>query len=605
MNPPIGDYALIGDTRTTALVSKSGSIDWLCWPQHDAPALLTRLLDDADGGRLAVAFDDGVAFVGRRYVGASNVVETVFEGPAGRATLVDFMAVRAVEEPDVSGPDVVADGVLGRRLACDRGRVRGRLVAVPTPGYGEGSFEAEVDAASGGTRVRVSTDDGLALILSGSQAIVRTGAAFEIAFDLGPGDVVSLMLSAGDPPSIDDALARTLAYWRGFDARIRYDGDWRDAVVRSTLVLKLLTHSPTGAIVAAPTLGLPEAVPGGRNFDYRYAWVRDASFCVTGFCNVGLAREAADYLRFLRDADGTHGERLRLLYAIDGPMPPVRTLALPGWNGVGPVTIGNAAADQDQYDIEGEFLLALAAYLATFGDPPWAAPGDIVRVVTNVANRALAHRDLPDRGIWELRTASEQLQHTKALIWVALDGAVRIAARRDGFANADVHRWKDGAAALRTEYERECWNAERGAWMRSYGSDVLDAAVLRTVLFGALDPEDPRTASTLAAIDRELVDGDLVYRYRADDGFDGTEATFTACAFWRVGVLALSGRTREARDVFERLLTRGNDVGLYAEQIDAATGEQRGNYPQAFTHMAIINHAVRLDACIAKFGLRP
>jgi GH15 family glucan-1,4-alpha-glucosidase len=235
--------------------------------------------------------------------------------------------------------------------------------------------------------------------------------------------------------------------------------------------------------------------------------------------------------------------------------------------------------------------------------PAWISEG-LVEAISTLAAQALRYRDTPDRGIWELRSEPGHLLHSKALLWVALDRAVKMGQRMGGFAPAQLQEWRHAADALRAEYEREAWNEARGAWMQAYGSEVLDASVLRTVLFDALDVEDPRLGSTLAAVDRELLEGDLVYRYRMDDdGFEGEEATFTACAFWRVGVMALAGRTAPAKALFERLLARANDVGLFAEEIDAATGEQRGNVPQGFTHMCVINHAVRLEGCITQYGL--
>lgn len=338
-------------------------------------------------------------------------------------------------------------------------------------------------------------------------------------------------------------------------------------------------------------------MPGTRNFDYRYVWMRDASFTVTAFVNLGYLREAAEFLRFLRDADGTRGRDLELMYGINGRVPEEEILDhLRGWRGCAPVRIGNAASGQHQYDIYGEFLVALHAFLdAVDYDPPVKVNDHLPEVLGHLTDHVIRCRHAADHGIWELRDETRQILHTKGMLWVALDRAVQIAGVLDVAAPERVEEWRRAAAEIRAEYHEKGWNAHVGAYTQSYGSDDLDAAVLRTVLFGAFDAGSPRVAATLRAVSEGLGDGDLIYRYRNADGFEHPEATFAACAFWRVGCLALAGRTEEAEPLFARLLARGNDLGLFAEEIDAGTGEQRGNVPQGFTHMAIINHAVRLD----------
>lgn len=607
MNAPLSDYAIIGDTHSTALISSEGSIDWLCWPRHDSPALLNRLLDASGGGFASIHLEDAQS-AGREYLDDSNVLRTRFHADQGETSVIDMMALHPPSAPREEGPDGHAQGRVLRIVTCHTGDARGTLRLRLTPDYGLTTMVPTAFPAGGIDLAGA----GLTIAVRGSHAITMEAGTLCMRFHLRAGEQAFLAFTNegnGEPKTVEtlaDALAdleRTRSYWQGWSAGITYEGRYRLAVVRSALILKLLTYAPTGAIVAAATTSLPEAVPGNRNFDYRYSWVRDASFTVTAFCNLGLNREAAEYLRFLRRASG--GYDLKLLYAIDGDMPPERPLPhLPGWRGVAPVRVGNAADGQRQYDIYGEFMVALHTYLDAVGyRPPDSIADGLHELVRALAERASSVRNSEDQGIWELRTPVGHLQHTKAMLWVALDRAVRTAERLGGFEDEELGHWRAAADALRAEYEREAWNEARGAWMQGYGSDVLDAAVLRTVLFDALDPHDPRTARTLDAIERELTDGDLTYRYHMDDGFDGQEATFTACAFWRVGTMAMMGRIGEAQALFDRLLARSNDVGLFAEEIDVATGEQRGNLPQGFTHMCVINHAVRLDDYLSRSGL--
>jgi GH15 family glucan-1,4-alpha-glucosidase len=603
MTKAISDYALIGDTHSSALVASDGRIDWLCWPHHDSPAVLTRLLDEQDGGYCAIELDD-MTPTGRAYRGESTILDTAFAGPGKAVGLTDVMPVHPPSTHADHGPDGDAQGRIVRLLSAIRGRATGRFRLRLTPEFGRHT----VTPASTETGWRLHGGDVTVDVTASHPIALRDGelvAEFDLA-ESGSAWIAFALVDKGRcaaPRSLEqvrEEIAHTERYWKDWSARIRYDGAYRDAVVRSALTLKLLTYSPTGAIIAAPTTSLPEAMPGNRNFDYRYAWVRDANFTVTAFCNLGLVHEAGEYLRFLLHAgDPAH---LRLLHGIDGDVPPEIELPhLPGWSGVGPVRIGNAADGQQQHDIYGEFMVALHAWLDAidYRPPDWIA-GRLKGLIETLADHAVRCRDIADRGIWELRSPPQHLQHSKALLWVALDRAVKIGERLGGFDDGRLIRWRGIADDLRSEYERATWDEKRGAYMQAYGSDVLDAAVLRTVLFGALDAGDPRMTSTLAAVERELGVGDLVYRYRmSDDGLEGSEGTFTACAFWRVGVMALAGRTGAARETLERLLARANDVGLFAEEIHAESGAQRGNFPQGFTHMAIINNAIRLEHAIA------
>lgn len=599
MSLPISDYAIIGDTHTTALVSREGSIDWLCWPRHDSPALFLRLLDDDKGGACSIVFD-GETTTTRRYLPDTNIIETTFTQPGGRAVLTDFMPVYPPSTMPDDGPDGDTESRLIRLLTCIEGHVSGRFIVRPTFDYARTDCTPYADAngsvlfEAGDNRVRVTS----------SQPVMVEDVTASVPFELAAGERMHLVLTQGqdgevppvqEPDGAVSRLEQTTRYWRDWIGTCSYRGKHEAAVRRSALLLKLMTYAPTGAIIAAPTLGLPEAVPGNRNFDYRYAWLRDASFTITAFANLGYRREAEEYLRFLCKVDDSHGRELRLMYGVTAPVPEEQELShLSGWRGVGPVKIGNAAAGQTQHDVYGELLLAVEDYCEVAGDDmPSELAETLPLLVRNLAERAVAARHEPDQGIWEPRGPAQHFVHTKALIWVALDRAVRLGTRM-GIDAELVAAWQWAAGEVRAEYLEHGWNEARGSYVQAYDSEALDASALRIALFDALPVDDGRLARTLDVIQAELGAGDLIYRYRTDDGMEGKEGTFTACAFWFASCLAVIGQVDEAHARMERLLKRSNDMGLFAEEIDAATGEQRGNFPQGFTHMAVINHSVRL-----------
>lgn len=601
---PLSDYALIGDTHSTALIDRSGSIDWLCWPHHDSPAIFLRLLDARKGGACRIEFD-GLTSVSRRYLPQTNILETSFVTRTGRATLIDLMPVNPPETLPEEGPDGDGESRLIRLLECVDGTVSGHFILRPTFDYAREACRPHL----AGTGCVIFESDALRLRATATHALRIEGDLARSDWTLPAGERSCLVLTHGPDdtaPAFDgvrDAvirLDRTRRYWEQWSHTCSYHGPYREQVVRSALCLKLLTYAPTGAIIAAPTTALPEAVPGNRNYDYRFAWLRDSSFTVTAFTALGYVREAAEYLRFLRNAEPERGRGLKLMYGIDGPASEERTLDhLEGWRGTGPVRIGNAAEGQIQIDIYGELLKALHGFLDLVDfDPPQKVHDNLPEVIRNLAEQVIQRRNDPDHGIWELRGEPKQILHSKGMNWVALQCAVAIGRRTGLVSGASIERWEEYAREIAEDYRKHGWNQQRGAYTMFYGSDVLDSALLRLVLYGAFDAKDPRIVASLERIEAELGEDDLLYRYHMEDGLEGDEATFSACAFWRAGVLAMMGRTGEAIALFERLLTRGNDLGLFAEEIDAATGEQRGNFPQGFTHMALINIAVQIQTGI-------
>ena len=635
----IADYGLIGDTRSAALVSRAGAIDWLCWPRFDSPAIFLALLDTKRGGACtleAMAEDLALRPDGRRYLPGTNILETTLATSAGgRLMVTDFMPVHARPRSEVRRGEESssgADGRLVRRFVCTEGEVAVRAVVRPAFNYGRDSTLLTREGGEHTAVFRASGATAQAMVAQGSEPLVLDAHLGEavLTLHLHAGESGFLALTEGvpsripaldSPQAVEDALGETLAFWEGWSARCTYHGLYREAVLRSLLVLKALTYVPSGGIVAAPTLGLPESVGGVRNYDYRYSWLRDASFTVRGFLTGGYIAEANAYLRFLtRNAGGNLGQdgKIRIFYGITEPDESPATNGeepldyLTGFGGSRPVNVGNAANGQTQHDIYGEALNALDAYVETTGDLPQVVDDDeenhrsLTELVRGLAKAIIVSWREPDSGIWEMRGQEQHFFHSKALCWVGLDRAVKLA-KRLGL-EAEAAAWARERDAVRADYLEKGWNAERGAFTQAYDSQELDAAVLRTVLFGAVEATDPRMQTTLRVLTRELgagPHGELMYRYRAGtDSLPGREGTFTSCAFWVTGCLALTGHTREAQTRFEQLLAHGNDLGLFSEEIDPATGEMLGNFPQGFTHMSIVNGAKRLHDALTESGGR-
>ena len=585
--PPIEDYALIGDTHTAALVSRQGSIDWLCLPRFDSPACFAALLGDERHGRWLIAPAGGVRSVHRSYQGDSLVLETEFRTGEGVVRLVDCMPPRQ-HDPDVAR---VVEGV--------RGRVRMRMELVIRFDYGsivpwmrqEGGA---LHAIAGPDSVWLRTP----VPVRGEN--LRTLAEFTVE----EGQRVPFMLTWHDsnrraPRAIDpiQAVDDSESWWSKWASRITYRGEWRDAVIRSLLTLKALTYAPTGGIVAAPTTSLPEALGGVRNWDYRHCWLRDATLTLDALMLAGLVSEARAWREWLLRAVAGQPGQMQILYGLAGERRITEQELdwLPGYEGSRPVRTGNAAVNQFQLDVYGEVMDAL--YLARrnglqVDEPAWDFQLALLDFLESNWRKA-------DEGIWEIRGPRRHFTHSKVMAWVALDRAVKSVEMHG--AEGPLDRWR----ALRREVHDEVcergFDPERNSFVQYYGGDQLDASLLMMSLVGFLPASDPRMRGTIEAIQRELTVDGLVLRYHPDDsaGVDGLppgEGAFLACSFWLADNLALLGRHDEATEQFERLLELRNDVGLLAEEYDPKARRQVGNFPQAFSHVPLVNTASHLSS---------
>lgn len=600
---PLEEYALIGNSRTAALVSRNGAIDWYCWPRFDSPALLCRLLDAERGGFLRVA-PSAPFEARRRYLPGTNLLELCFETATGKLRTHWFMPVTGAEDA-VEGH--AAHWIL-HQVECVSGHVEVEVRFKPTFDYARAP--TEVNAVKGGA---IATAEGTTLSLV-CDADFRSAGPGELAgtIRLRAGQSTWVVLSAGSkelspgPLAVSHdhlhrALAETKAVWTSWVEGITYDGLYRDLVLRSGLVLKLLTHAPTGAVVAAPTTSLPEEFGGVRNWDYRFAWLRDSAWAVYALQRLGHHDEAMALWRWMERLPWTDGD-VQIMYAVDGaPRLRERTLDhLSGYRGSRPVRVGNDAFGQQQFDVYGEVLDSAEYCQREMGgmddEPFW-------RLVSNLANRAAEIWRGRDHGIWELRAKAQHFVHSKVMCWVALDRAAKLA-RRLGHP-AESARWAREAAEVRGDVLSHGLDPVRGAFTQSYGSRQLDASVLQLPTFGFLPATDPRMRSTLQRIEDELSEGGLVRRYGIEDGLPGREGAFFLCTFWMVNALSAQGRVAEARELFERTVRHANDLGLMSEQVEPATGELVGNFPQAFSHLGLIRCAVLLSEAVERGEGRP
>jgi GH15 family glucan-1,4-alpha-glucosidase len=600
----IEDYALIGDCHSLALVGKDGDIDWACFPRFDSAALFCRMLDEDRGGHFSVAPAPaaGPARVTRAYVEDTNVLVTTFAVTSGTIDVTDFMPVRP--GPPDAPTSVHSDHAIVRRVRCTQGEVDVAVTVAPRFEYA--TFVPRFRTLSPTTGEIVGGAD--ALWVEATRPIANTRDSFTGDWSLRSGEEAWIAtmwypspeshrqqgpIGAGDFAS---SLDRTIAFWREWMSRCAYRGEHDAVVRRAALVLKALTYSPSGAVIAAGTTSLPEFLGGSRNWDYRFTWIRDATMTLASLFILGFSDEASAFKRWLERSGSGRPEDLQIMYGICGErrLPEVTLGHLSGHRGSRPVRIGNAAAEQTQLDRFGQILQSAYLYTRAGGElteENW----QYLRGLTDLA--ATAWRK-PDHGIWEMRDEPRHFVHSKAFCWLALDRAIRLA--EDGRA-ADVETWRVERDALHDYLMEEA--APEGWFTQAVGVGVVDASALTLPAIGLLPTSDPRVLRTIEMVRRDLEQDGLVFRYTGPDGLAGGEGAFLLCSFWLLDCLIHSGQIEEAEALLTRLIGLANDVGLYGEEVDPSTNAVLGNFPQAFTHMALVTSCSYLEA--AKRGVLP
>jgi GH15 family glucan-1,4-alpha-glucosidase len=585
---PIADYGLLGDTRTAALVSSAGSVDWLCAPSFDGLPVFGALVGGEQAGSFAVGPEPPVPPAARRYRRETATLETEWETGGGRLLLEEAMVAE-------TAGSLAPASVLVRRLSASRGPVEVSIMLDPRPGRSRCRWSrrgAHLVAEAGRLALSFTADPSLT-VRPGvpSRAVVVPGRPVTLVLSIACGEPLVLL----DPASAWDLVAADEDRWRAWSAEVDDDLPHREAVVRSLLTLRLLSFSPSGAPVAAPTTSLPEEPGGLRNWDYRYTWPRDASLGARTFLAVGKADDAARFLGWLLHASRLDRPRLPALLTLWGtPVPAERTLTgWPGYRGSRPVRVGNLAATQHQLDGYGWVLDA--AWASAGGGRPLSS--EMWRAMRSFADYVAAHWQDPDAGIWEVRGAPAHHVHSKVMAWLALDRALRIASRQGARART-LHRWREARERIAAEVRARGVDPSTGAYRRAYGADEPDAALLMLPGLGFEDPRSPRLAATVERIRRGLAaGGPLLYRYPPGrDGLPGGEGAFLPCSFWMVEALALTGRHGEAERTFEALLGLATPLGLYGEEMDPDTLEHWGNFPQCLTHAALVQAALALRA---------
>lgn len=599
---PIENYGVIGDLHTVALVGMNGSIDFMSFPHFDSPTIFAAILDYEKGGRFQISpcLEDG--HCKQMYLPDTNVLLTRFLSDAGVGEVSDFMPVE----------EVACAHTLVRRAKTVRGEIRYRMICDPRFDYGRALHTAE--AKEGGVLFTSKGDDGLVLFLRTNVPVkIENGKAIA-EFTLSAGEKAHFVLEdirehegemCSRPDFVAESFKQTVNFWRNWISHSNYQGRWRETVQRSALLLKLLTSKPYGSIVAAPTFGLPEELGGERNWDYRYTWIRDASFTLYGLIRLGFTQEAAEFMKWVeaRCSDLCTSCSLQIMYGIDGRKTLSETVLehFEGYRGSSPVRIGNEAYKQLQLDIYGELMDAVYLY-NKHGEP---ISHDLWKGLTQLVEWVCKNWRKKDEGIWEVRGGQKEFLYLRLMCWVAIDRGMRLA--QDRSFPAPLEHWHKVRDTIYNEIMNNFWNDKKQAFVQYKGSDVLDASNLLMPLVKFISPNDPRWLSTMKAIKNELLNDSLVYRYKvkgaADDGFAGNEGTFSMCSFWYVECLARSGDVEQARFIFEKMLGYANHLGLYAEEL-GPRGEHLGNFPQAFTHLGLISAAYCLDRRLSESGSR-
>jgi GH15 family glucan-1,4-alpha-glucosidase len=587
---PIEEHGIVGDLRTVALVGTDGTVDWYCPSRFDAPSLFGALLDAKKGGHFSL-WSRGSGRPKQLYLPDTNILLTRFQGAEAVGEVIDFMV------PETSSTRRARD-LLVRQARAVRGRATFELACHPAFDYGRAPHTVRL--VDGVGAVFESSMGRCVLRTEVPLKIEESGVAATFTLEEGQGVDIELEWNGEVRPlaegETEELFTRTSEFWQSWVSQSRYRGRWREMVQRSALVLKLLVYHPTGALVAAPTTSLPEQLGGGRNWDYRYSWLRDAAFTVYALMTLGFLEEAASFMEWVqaRCESATKERDLMIMYTVDGGEDLAETVLdhLDGYQGSRPVRIGNSAVGQRQIDVYGELMDSVYLY-----NREVPISYDLWTGLCNRLDWLARHWEEPDEGVWEIRGPRQRFTYSALMTWVAYDRAGRLA--RDRGLPAPVERWRKLAASAHRFVQESCWDPELRSYVMYPGSKLLDASVLVMPLVKFAGPTDPRFLSTLDRISAELNSDSLVYRY-ASTGHDGIaegEGTFNLCSFWYVEALTRAGRVKEARMIFEKMLTYANHLGLYAEQIGAA-GEALGNFPQAFTHLALISAAVNLDQAL-------
>ena len=589
--PKIQDYAIVGDCRSAALVSNRGSIDWLCWPRFDSQAIFAASLDNKIGGHWTISPVEQFRSE-RSYVDFTNVLQTRFVTPGGQAVLTDLMPVASEEEKRTT---LLPDHELIRRVECTEGQMQLEIDFAPRPNFGARGVRFRKLV---GNCVRADVGRGSYWLTSSVPMIVKEDHA-HASIQLKQGESAEFSLTYGEESpavlpilgnAICERIQRSVEWWQQWSAKCTYEGPYREAVIRSALVLKLMAYAPSGAIAAAPTTSLPERLGADLNWDYRFCWLRDASLTVRALVRLGYMDEVESFLDWLLHATRLTQPKLNVLYTIFGCKAPNERslLHLQGHAGSKPIRIGNEAQSQLQMDVYGEVIEASAQYVRSGGHLDREARNALIAMGNHVAR----NWEVADEGIWEPRTGRKHNTHSRLMCWVALDRLLEMQ-HRGALQGVPIHNFSEQRRQIRDQIHQCAWNPKLESYTSTLDGEAADATLLLLAWYGFEPPESPRMRGTHKRVLEELgLPNSLLYRYKRNP----PEGAFGVCCFWQIGFLAIGGGTlREAKQSFEKLLQFRNDVGLYAEEIDPVTGDALGNFPQAFTHVGLINAAVSLE----------